>query len=399
MTEQYHEVLIFEEVKTTMMFCPPFPENDSRIIKLKDDEIDELHKSFVFSTACWREYIGTWEIKDGRFYLNKIEGRYKILDNIPIFAEWFTGTLRIPKGEMLHHVHMGFGSIFEGEVYVKIEKGIFTESKTIDNRNKEVSYKDVGLFSDQRKNYPDSYNEFDDVFDNVCHMDLQRAKEILSSLALGRNPQTEMPLPRDSLFNHPDIIRSFWVVLSAFDNLLSLPKFEESHKSRIGRSWSEKEDMFLQREFKSGESIKDLARRHSCSERVISSRLQELGYFESPEFLTSCYLRNEEVLLRGEQSYLEQTTWGDEHADSNQESEPEWNSEEDDVLNSLSIPCTETQERDPETESCLSTDWGEIADDLDTSDWEKIMGGPDDDDIDRHNQNIINYEDDNDGLL
>ncbi len=98
----------------------------------------------VFTTACWRGYIGTWEIKDGRFYLVNITGRYKIIGNDPIPADWFTGVIQIPQGEVLHYVHMGFGSVYEQEIHVKIEKGKVVKSRVIDNRNKDVNTWELG---------------------------------------------------------------------------------------------------------------------------------------------------------------------------------------------------------------------------------------------------------------
>lgn len=154
MTAQMHENLILDGKETSMAFCPPLPENDSSVVGLKDDEIE--CGRIVFSTACWRQYVGTWEIKDNKFYLVNLEGRFKLAANKPVFADWFTGTLRIPQGEMLRYVHMGYGSIFERELHIKIEKGIVTKSKTIDNRNKNVSEGDLSW-----KNLPGFENRFD----------------------------------------------------------------------------------------------------------------------------------------------------------------------------------------------------------------------------------------------
>ncbi len=154
MTAQVHENLILNGEETSMAFCPPLPEDDPRIIALKDDEMDQ--GSIIFSTACWREYIGTWEIKDGKFYLVHLEGRYKLSGDTPILADWFTGTLRIPQGEMLHYVHMGYGSVFERELHIKIENGVVTDSKMIDNRNKDFNGEELTW-----KNLPGLENAFD----------------------------------------------------------------------------------------------------------------------------------------------------------------------------------------------------------------------------------------------
>lgn len=123
MTAQVHEKLQYNGEESSMAFCPPLPENHPRIIQLEDDEIERTD-SIIFSTACWRQYIGEWEIKDGKFYLVNILGRYKMVGNTPIFADWFSGVIVIPRGKMLRYVHMGFASVFEEEIHVEIKQGI-----------------------------------------------------------------------------------------------------------------------------------------------------------------------------------------------------------------------------------------------------------------------------------
>ncbi len=133
MTAQAHEILIIDGETTSMMFCPPLPHNHPRIIAVDEKDVKE-EDSYVFSTACWRGYIGTWEIKDGRFYLKDLRGIFKLLGDEPILADWFSGVLRVPRGERLQYVHMGFGSVYEEELHIKIEKGMVTASRVIDNR-------------------------------------------------------------------------------------------------------------------------------------------------------------------------------------------------------------------------------------------------------------------------
>jgi hypothetical protein len=157
MTAQAHENLIYEGKKTSMAFCPPLPKKHSRIVKQRFDETNDGNH-IILSTACWRGYIGTWEIKAGKFYLVNIDGRYKITGDSPIFADWFSGVLRIPRGELIHYVHMGFGSVYEEEIHVKIEKGEVVKSHIIDNRNKDFNDMKLGW-----KNLPGFENRGDDM--------------------------------------------------------------------------------------------------------------------------------------------------------------------------------------------------------------------------------------------
>ena len=157
MTAQVHEDLIYEGEKTSMAFCPPLPATHPRIVELSEEEArdNNVDEGSVFSTACWREYIGTWEIKDGRFYLVDLKGVFKLDGDEPLFADWFTGVLRIPEGEMLHYVHMGFGSVFERERLVKIESGVVTKTSMLDNREKEHNLDSLNI-----RNLPGWENEF-----------------------------------------------------------------------------------------------------------------------------------------------------------------------------------------------------------------------------------------------
>jgi hypothetical protein len=125
-----------------MAFCPPIPENLDTIIKIPDDEVEKKIingeiENIIFSTACWRGYIGTWEIKDGRFYLNDVVGRYKKVSKKPLFLEWFSDVLIVPKGKILCYVHMGFESVYEEEVHIVIKKGSVVKEIEICNGKKQ----------------------------------------------------------------------------------------------------------------------------------------------------------------------------------------------------------------------------------------------------------------------
>lgn len=90
-------------------------------------------------TALWRGYVGTWEIIDGRIYLIELNGTLEngsdvtlatIFPDFPdrVFAHWYSGTIRIPQGKMLDYVHMGYGSTYERDLMLQIEKGVVTKT-------------------------------------------------------------------------------------------------------------------------------------------------------------------------------------------------------------------------------------------------------------------------------
>jgi hypothetical protein len=86
-------------------------------------------------TALWRGYVGTWEIRDDRLYLIGIAGEYQdgspvTLDSLfpgypeRVFAHWFSRTLRCPRGGQLEYVHMGYGSVYEEDLLLHVERGV-----------------------------------------------------------------------------------------------------------------------------------------------------------------------------------------------------------------------------------------------------------------------------------
>jgi len=150
MTAQMPERLIIDGEPAMLTFCPPLPFGHPRLI-----QVDEEEASNTFSTACWRGYIGSWEIKEGRFFLCGLCGQYKLQGEEPLFADWFTGVLRIPRGRMLHYVHMGFGSVYEKELHIKIEKGVVVKSHVVDNRGKCFNEWELGW-----ENLPGGENRF-----------------------------------------------------------------------------------------------------------------------------------------------------------------------------------------------------------------------------------------------
>ena len=107
-------------------------------------------------TALWRGYIGSWEILDDRLYLVGLQGSLEdgteaslgtIFPDFPdrVFAHWYSGTIRIPQGRQLEYVHMGYGSTFERDVFLDIERGVVV--------NKQVRHNGVAQAADAPEGY------------------------------------------------------------------------------------------------------------------------------------------------------------------------------------------------------------------------------------------------------
>ena len=128
MTAQINERLILDGQPAALACCPALPANHPRLLRKPENLIN--------SSGCWRGYIGSWEIRDGRVYLVAIEGLYALTGDEPLAADWLNETFRIPTGGLLHYVHMDFMSIYEEELFVTVEKGCVTKILRVDNRGR-----------------------------------------------------------------------------------------------------------------------------------------------------------------------------------------------------------------------------------------------------------------------
>lgn len=97
------------------------------------------------TSACWRGYVASWEIKDSRLYLIDIAGAYEdgspatlesLFPGFPkrVFAHWYSGTLRVPQGEQLKYVHMGWASTYERDLLIDVEEGVVKELRVKQNQ-------------------------------------------------------------------------------------------------------------------------------------------------------------------------------------------------------------------------------------------------------------------------
>jgi len=156
MTAQFHETLILDGEKTSMAYCPPLPPESDERVRLKEGAKEDDWEC----TACWRGYIATWEIKNGKFYLNGFNKKYGLAGGEPILADWISETIRIPQGKMLEYVHMGYGSIYEKDLFITVENGVVKDRRVVDNRetfSKEMS-EDERQEENMAKGFREAYN-------------------------------------------------------------------------------------------------------------------------------------------------------------------------------------------------------------------------------------------------
>lgn len=109
---------------------------------------DRLPKPAVTSSANWRGYVATWEVKSDRLLLVDIEMQFpagnsknkssefeyhSVLSKVfpekkEVFADWFTGHIIVPDGDLVRYTHMGYASTYEKYLVLRVEHGIVTKS-------------------------------------------------------------------------------------------------------------------------------------------------------------------------------------------------------------------------------------------------------------------------------
>lgn len=134
MTDQIREKLIYKR-RTYRITEEPL---DRYLVKNK------ITTPFAFqNTACWRSYEGTWKIKHKKLFLASIEAfteeYIKIgLDFLfpgqkEVFAEWYTGVIRLP---VENEDYMPYSIAFFSEegLFLKFKKGVLVSSKLVSDK-------------------------------------------------------------------------------------------------------------------------------------------------------------------------------------------------------------------------------------------------------------------------
>lgn len=106
-------------------------------------------EEIITSSNNWRGYVAEWAIRGDRLFLTDLSRRcgipkwrawmkpwaddeYRSVPmelvlpgkELPVFAEWYSGRLKIPQGKMTRYVHMGYGSEYERELLIEIKNGV-----------------------------------------------------------------------------------------------------------------------------------------------------------------------------------------------------------------------------------------------------------------------------------
>ena len=125
MTTQVNEQIIINGEKYPLINVPSLPE-DSSIIQ---------HKKGLTShwSNCRRGFQGIWEIKDDKLYLIEFSsGMYDVLANLPVLADWISGTAKVATGEVKASSSWDIET-YETETHLTFENGLLVKTENIKN--------------------------------------------------------------------------------------------------------------------------------------------------------------------------------------------------------------------------------------------------------------------------
>jgi len=153
-TDQKPDYLIINN-DTLSIFSNPleqyFRKKKTNFNKLFEEYYSEnlpngLTLEYIIPTNCWRGYVAYWKIKNDSLKLVTVEdccncikmSSNQIIEKIfgkqKEFADWYSGTLTIPKGKMFSGSNMGYSAISEYEEKIEIKKGIVINKYTKSNK-------------------------------------------------------------------------------------------------------------------------------------------------------------------------------------------------------------------------------------------------------------------------
>ncbi|MGR5543812.1 hypothetical protein ACP3VZ_01650 [Vibrio sp. PNB22_2_2] len=168
MTAQVPEILIDNGDEVKLHSTPNFPLDHPEIVE------QIWGQAAISSTACYRGYVGTWEIKGRKLYLNSLAGKYNLKTG-PIAANWFTGQLIIPESGRGEYLHGGWGYDYAQNKVVTVVKGVVInieyQDKTapcfIDRKFKTQLNRTLGAIADASD---DCFIQPDDNEDGIKHI-------------------------------------------------------------------------------------------------------------------------------------------------------------------------------------------------------------------------------------
>lgn len=108
-------------------------------------------------------------------------------------------------------------------------------------------------------------------------MEINRAAEIIGSLAEGKDPYTGETLPPSSVYQQADTVRALYLALDGLSKLKRVKERKANEPPNSGQPWTPSEEQEVLRQFDAKMDVEEIASKHQRSKGAIWSRLEKLG--------------------------------------------------------------------------------------------------------------------------
>jgi hypothetical protein len=108
-------------------------------------------------------------------------------------------------------------------------------------------------------------------------MEFAEALAVVRSLESGLDPDTHVPLARNTVCCQPRVVLAFHFAVTAMEELANNPRPRRLAPANGGKYWSRREDANVCDELRRGLSLSDIAKAHSRSVASVVARLVRLG--------------------------------------------------------------------------------------------------------------------------
>lgn len=136
-TAQFPDVIVLDGKRHALNTNPL----DAHLAKVKWTPPEEAQ----MSSANWRRYIATWKVEGARLVLQDVTIRVAVegaeatrsirTDLFPgratVVADWYSGALIVPDGEMINYVHIGYGSDYDHYRILRIASGRVLDDRSM----------------------------------------------------------------------------------------------------------------------------------------------------------------------------------------------------------------------------------------------------------------------------
>lgn len=134
MTQQISDAILIEGDPFSLRFGLPFSAQHPMI--LDRDQVVSIPRPCPRprSHACRRGYVAGWTITAGRVHLARLQGRYELKSEEPLFAEWASTVTQLALGNINPALGNPYEPEFEAYLEIEIVEGIAVRWRVIKGR-------------------------------------------------------------------------------------------------------------------------------------------------------------------------------------------------------------------------------------------------------------------------